>query len=97
VRIVVGDNRDDGYELDPVCEELVGYLREHPNAMDTLKGIADWWLPRHQVRVGVERVAQALHTLESRGLIEQVGSGDRPLFRLRQRKDAGERDHNASR
>jgi hypothetical protein len=68
---------------DPVCDELLSYLREHPNAMDTLKGIAEWWLPRHRVRVEVERIAAALRTLEASGLIERVGSEDRPLYRLR--------------
>jgi hypothetical protein len=85
----VGENRDRSEHDDPVCDDLLGYLREHPNAMDTLKGIADWWLPRHQVRVGVERVAQALETLEARGLIERIGDENRPLFRLRQRDTAG--------
>jgi hypothetical protein len=69
-------------EHDAICDELLGYLREHPNAMDTLEGIADWWLPRHRVRTEVERVAQALRTLEQRELIERIGH-DRPLYRLR--------------
>jgi hypothetical protein len=83
----VFENRDED-EVDSVCDELVGYLQAHPNAMDTLNGIADWWLPLHQVSIGVERVAHALRTLESRGLIERVGSEDRPLFRLRHRMGA---------
>ena len=82
----------DGSGHDPVCDELLGYLREHPNAMDTLKGIAEWWLPRHRVRVEVERVAQALQTLEARGLIERIGGEDRPLYRLRQQPAAGPDD-----
>lgn len=72
-----------GPEYEAVCDELLGYLQEHPHAMDTLKGIVDWWLPRHEVRVGAEHVARALRTLEERGLIERVGQGDQPLFRLR--------------
>ena len=51
--------------------------------MDTLDGIADWWLPRHWVRVEVDRVAEALRILEERGLVERIGSEDRPLFRLK--------------
>ena len=72
-----------GPEHDEICEELLGYLWEHPDAMDTLTGIADWWLPRHRVRVLVERVAEALQTLEARGLIERIGNESGPLFRLR--------------
>lgn len=70
-------------ERDALCDAILGYLHEHPNAMDTLTGIADWWLARHRLHVVVERVAEALQTLESRGLIERIGNDTRPLFRLR--------------
>lgn len=63
--------------------ELLAYLREHPHAMDTVEGIAAWWLPRYQVRVAVESVARALETLASRGLLEPVADGNRMLYRLR--------------
>ena len=62
---------------------MLDYLRQHPHAMDTLEGIATWWLPRHEVRIGVELVARALATLEDDGLLERVGDTERPLFRLR--------------
>ena len=73
----------DESDRDALCDAILGYLDEHPNAMDTLTGIADWWLPRHRVHVVVERVAEALQALEARGLIERIGNDTRPLFRLR--------------
>lgn len=66
-----------------IQQELLSYLLENPGAMDTLDGIAAWWLPRHEVRVGVEMVARALQQLEFDGVIERAGDPDRPLFRLR--------------
>jgi hypothetical protein len=33
--------------------------------------------------VEVDRVAEALRILEERGLVERIGSEDRPLFRLK--------------
>ena len=75
----------DESDRDALCVALLGYLQEHPNAMDTLTGIADWWLPRHRVQVGVEQVAEALRTLEARGMVERIGDESRPLFRLRKR------------
>lgn len=68
---------------DRIQQELLGYLLDNPGAMDTLEGIVTWWLPRHEVRVGAERVAQALERLEAKGLVERAGDRDRPLFRLR--------------
>jgi hypothetical protein len=68
-----------------VCDDLLAYLRRHPNAMDSLRGIADWWLPPHRGRIDLERVERALSTLETRGVVERVGSEDRPLYRLRRK------------
>jgi hypothetical protein len=78
-----------------LCEELLSYLREHPQAMDSLKGIAEWWLPRHHIRTGVERIAHALETLARSGVLERVPEGDRLLYRLR--PDGGENAAGASR
>jgi hypothetical protein len=86
----VGEDQDVP-EHDEICKELLGYLHEHPDAMDTLTGIAGWWLPRHRMRVGVEKVAQALRTLEGEQLIERIGGEDNPLYRLRRdRRDRTE-------
>ncbi len=73
-----------------LCEELLSYLREHPRAMDSLEGIAEWWLPRHQIRVGVERIVRALEVLTEAGQVEQVPEGERTLYRLHRREGEGE-------
>ncbi len=36
--------------------------------MDTLEGIAEWWIARQQIRVDVEILARALRRLTERGL-----------------------------
>jgi len=77
----VGDDFDVP-EHDELCADLLEYMRENPDAMDTVTGIAEWWLPR-DVRAGIDEVARALQTLEARGLVERVGGEDRPMFRLR--------------
>ena len=66
-----------------IQEELIAYWDNNPSAMDTLEGIAAWWLPRHEVRVGLKQVEQALEQLEADGLIERAGDPTRPMFRLR--------------
>ena len=82
----MGDEQDSPGH-DELCDELLGYLREHPNAMDTLDGGAGWWLPRHRVRIGVEQVAQALQTLEKRALVERIGGDERPMFKLKSKPE----------
>jgi hypothetical protein len=62
---------------------VLAYLAEHPRAMDTLEGISAWWVRRHQIRVGVERVSRVLLELTRRGVLEEVESGEHRYYRLK--------------
>jgi hypothetical protein len=66
-----------------LAEAILAYLTEHPQAMDTLEGIAEWWLLRWQVRAVVEGVEAALHRLTEAGLLEEVGDGPSRLYRVK--------------
>jgi hypothetical protein len=68
---------------DALCEAVLGYLREHPHGMETLEGIAEWWIPRRQVRVELESLGRVLQRLERLGLIEGLQLGDGRLYRLK--------------
>jgi hypothetical protein len=46
-----------------VREALCRYLRERPDAADTLLGIAQWWLPVAMQDIALDRVRQALAEL----------------------------------
>jgi hypothetical protein len=72
-------------ELDEneLCDALLAYLREHPRAMETVEGIAEWWIPRHRVRVELESLGRALQRLESLGLIERMYLGGDWLYRMK--------------
>lgn len=77
---------DDDTDLEAA---LLAYLGEHPDAMDSLPGIAEWWVTRHRVRVETERVARVLRRLVERAVLEQVGCGDAALYRLRAGRGGG--------
>lgn len=66
-----------------IRDAVLEYLREHPRAMDSLEGIAQWWLVRQHVRASVELVARALSDLERVGLLERVGEDGNAMYRLR--------------
>jgi hypothetical protein len=68
-----------------LAELVLGYLHEHPKGMDTLQGIAEWWIPRQQVRVDIQRLARTLQDLTSQGVLEQIGAEDNALYRLRKK------------
>jgi hypothetical protein len=59
------------------------YLAECPNATDTKTGVTEWWLMRHQVRVQTEAVGRALDHLVADGVLEELGSGEERLYRLK--------------
>ena len=77
------DRPDERPEEVEILQALMDYLTEHPQAMDTLEGIARWWLPQPNVRVAVVRVARAVDLLTSRGILERIDSGENARYRLK--------------
>jgi hypothetical protein len=55
---------------DPLADQILRYLLEHPEAQDTIDGIADWWLTERIVRQGIAEVEIALSHLVERGLVD---------------------------
>ncbi len=66
-----------------VAESILAYLAEHPQAMDTVDGIAQWWIMRQQVRVNVTTLTRVLQGLADKGLLEQLGDGEQRRYRLK--------------
>lgn len=67
---------------DAIEAEVLAYLDEHPNAMDTLSGIAHWWLERRRIRVEVNALRNAIRRLVERGALQKIGDEDDPLYRI---------------
>jgi len=74
---------DENDRENQLAEAVMNYLNEHPHAMDTLEGIAEWWIMRQKVRVDVETLTRALERMTHRGLLEKIVSGDRARYRLK--------------
>ena len=66
-----------------MAEYILGYLSEHPQAMDTTEGIAQWWIMRQQVRVNVTKLTRVLKGLAEKGLLEEFGVGEERRYRLK--------------
>ena len=67
---------------DDIDAAVLAYLAEHPHAMDTLEGIAEFWIERQRIRFDVARISRALMRLVDRGVLERVGVGEGALYRL---------------
>lgn len=58
---------DDG----EVGRSILGYLRSHPRAADTLCGIVNWWLPRQRLETGFQHIEHVLDELVKTGQLDR--------------------------
>jgi Fe2+ or Zn2+ uptake regulation protein len=58
-----------------LARQILRYLVTRPDAQDTVRGIASWWLMREAVERGVEAVQTALQQLVDDGLVIEHQSG----------------------
>ena len=75
---------------DELTNEILKYLLVHPDAEDTLDGIARFWVARQQIELRIEQTKAALNDLVGRGYLKvhrhPEGSGGSPTFCVDQSK-----------
>lgn len=54
---------------------MLSYLQEHPDAKDTLEGIAQWWLLRQCSERKLAEVKRGVSVLLAQGLIVEIRRG----------------------
>lgn len=70
--------------ISEIAEDIVRYLVQHPEAADTLEGIARWRLAQQNIERTVDETAAALRLLTERGLVDEIRTGAGPaVFRLK--------------
>lgn len=52
-----------------IAEDIMEYLRRHPNASDSFDGVALWWLLQQAIERDMDLVKQALEQLAREGRI----------------------------
>ena len=77
--VLASVNKGAQTQAEQVAEEILDYLREHPEAADTLDGVLQWWLIRRRYLRGLDQVQRALDLLEENGLIDQQTNPDRSV------------------
>lgn len=66
-----------------MCAAIVAYLRDHPEAQDTARGIAQWWLPERGMFTGVQDTERALERLVAEGrVLARTAADGRRHYRL---------------
>jgi hypothetical protein len=79
----LNSQESDRQHEDELTSAVLRYLAENPRAMDTLEGIAEWWIARQQIRVEVTTLARVLRRLAERGVLEVTGSGEYTRYSLK--------------
>jgi len=54
-------------KIEELSRTILAYLKENPEAGDTLEGIAGWWLEQARIERIVDDVAAALDNLVKKG------------------------------
>lgn len=62
-----------------VVDAILRYLHSHPDAVDTVEGIAKWWLSPEKC-VDAKVVEAALARLEAQGLVHRRTNADRHIL-----------------
>jgi len=55
-----------------IKRSILTYLRCHPQAADTLRGIVNWWLPQQRYESDCQRIEYALGALVAQGKLRCV-------------------------
>ena len=55
--------------MNNIADEIARYLRDHPEAADSLDGIRQWWLPRIRLHEANAQIEEAVQELLDRGVI----------------------------
>jgi predicted transcriptional regulator len=70
-----------------MARAILEYLQGHPDAKDTLEGIAQWWLLKEWTERKHHEIETSLADLVSKGLVmERKREGMPPYYRLNRAK-----------
>jgi len=75
--------------IQDLSSHILRYLLKHPEARDSIEGIAEWWVLLQRIEDEVDNVKEALDLLIQQGLVEvEEGSGasGRRIYRLNLKK-----------
>jgi uncharacterized lipoprotein YddW (UPF0748 family) len=70
----------DAHALTPTAQQILAYLTRHPNAQDTVEGIAAWWLLEENIRSSITETQMALDQLVAANLVVEQTSPDGKCF-----------------
>ena len=77
-----------------IAREIRDYLTAHPNAVDSLEGIAKWWLARQHYVEQMSKVQKALNYLVNQEVLMKRHTPDgKVLYRVQKSNPAATTDY----
>jgi len=67
-------------KLPKLARHILRYLREHPEAQDTVEGIMVWWVSERAIKHWLPQVRRSLAALVARGYLEKRKTVDGHVF-----------------
>jgi hypothetical protein len=64
----------------PIERRILDYLKAHPGAQDTMRGIVEWWLPKQRIAETMSEVETALSKLVATGQLVAHRGPDGQVF-----------------
>lgn len=86
----MGDSDASDIERQAVVRAIIAYLRDHPGASDTSRGVREWWLDRLRPPPSQAMVDAALWDLSRRGLVRATTNLDRSILWSARPEPAGD-------
>jgi hypothetical protein len=66
-----------------LARHILRYLKDHPNARDTVEGITVWWVSERAIKEWLPEVRKSLSSLVACGYLKKRKAGDgRIVYRL---------------
>ena len=73
--------------MQQIARDILSYLANNPDALDTPEGIMEWWLSERTAKRSVVAVEEALTELVDRGLIlKRMGQDARTYYKVNRRR-----------
>jgi hypothetical protein len=70
-------------KLPKLARQILGYLREHPEAQDTLEGIMVWWVSERAIKKWLPETRRALAALVAQEYVaKHLGAGGGTFYHL---------------
>jgi hypothetical protein len=74
------DSKSQSAGIVDIANDLTEHFFSHPEAGDTVEGIADWWVARQRRSNAMRLIQTALEYLVEEGVVQKRSYGNREIY-----------------